>query len=319
MTVVLTTSPGFGTQGRVAERIARNGWDLRRVTDAAALRSQLAQADYLVAGLLPVTAATLAAAPRLKAVLKHGVGTDNVDLAACSAAGIPVLNTPGANADAVAELALGLMFALARDIPSSHASVIAGQWQRRVGSQLGGKLLGIVGFGNIGRRLALLARGIGMRVLAADPQADRAFAEAHQVEITGLDDLLARADYVSLHVFGGAGNTALIGAAKLALMKPRACLLNLARGEVVDLDAVAAALQAGRLGGVAIDAYVSEPPDISHPLFTHPRAIFMPHSGADTVESVENVGLMVVEDLETLIGGGLPARCLNAKELAHAL
>lgn len=319
MTVVLTTSPGFGKHGRVPDLIASKGWELIRCVDTAkpdgGVSDHIARADYLVVGLVPVTADTLLQGPQLKAVLKHGVGVDNVDIAACTAAGKPVMNTPGANADAVAELAVGFMFSLARNLAAGNASVISGGWDRMVGTQLGGKTLGIVGLGNIGKRLARLARGLGMQVLATDPYADQAFAAAHQVGIVDLDTLLAQADYVSLHVFGGKDNAALINAEKLALMKPTACLMNLARGEVVDLDAVAAALHANHLGGAAIDAYVSEPPDISHPVFAHPRAVFMPHSGADTKEAVENMGLMVIEDIETMIAGQLPARCLNAKDL----
>ncbi|MCJ8141043.1 phosphoglycerate dehydrogenase [Falsirhodobacter halotolerans] len=319
MTVVLTTSPGFGKHGRVPDVIARNGWELVRCTDTSradgGVSDHIARADYLVVGLVAVTPETLAQATSLKAVLKHGVGVENIDIPACTAAGLPVTNTPGANADAVAELAIGFLFALARNMPSGHASVVSGGWDRKVGTQLGGKTLGIVGFGNIGKRLARLASGLGMRVLASDPYPDTAFAAEWGVTILPLDDLLAQSDYVSLHVFGGAGNAALINAEKLAKMKPSACLLNLARGEVVDLDAVAAALSSDRLGGVALDAFVVEPPDISHPIFAHPRAVFMPHSGADTREAVENMGLMVCEDIETLMAGNRPARCLNSKEL----
>lgn len=315
MTVILTTSPGFGKHGRVTQRLAELGWELIRCTDTSrpdgGMAGHLGRADYLVVGLVPVTAAALEGAVRLKGVLKHGVGVDNIDIPACTARGLPVANTPGANADAVAELAVGLMFALARNIPAGHASVVSGGWDRRVGSQLGGKTLGIVGLGNIGRRLALLARGLGMRVAASDPHADRAFAAANDIALMELDDLLAAADYVSLHVFGGAGNAALIDAGRIARMKPSACLLNLARGEVVDLDALAGALDAGRLGGVALDAYVTEPPDVSHPVFRHPRAVFMPHSGADTVEALENVGLMNIADIQELMAGGRPARVLN--------
>ncbi len=319
MSVVLTTSPGFGKYGRVPEIIARNGWELIRCTDTSlpdgGVSQHIARADYLVVGLVPVTPETLSGAGRLRGVLKHGVGVDNIDIPACSSAGLPVMNTPGANADAVAELAVGFMFALARNIPAGHASVTSGGWDRKVGSQLGGKVLGIVGLGNIGRRLAKLARGLGMQVVATDPYADQAFAAEWQVRLLPLEALLQEADYVSLHVFGGKDNAALINADTLALMKRNACLMNLARGEVVDLDAVAAALTAGRLGGAAIDAYVSEPPDATHPVFHHPRAVFMPHSGADTVEAVENMGLMVCEDIETLRRGDLPARCLNAADL----
>lgn len=319
MTVILTTSPGFGKHGRIPDLIAERGWELIRCIDTTkpdgGVSDHIARADFLVVGLVPVTSETLRQGPQLKAILKHGVGIDNIDIPACSAAGKPVMNTPGANADAVAELAMGFMFSLARNMAAGNASVISGGWDRKVGTQLGGKTLGIVGLGNIGKRLALLARGLGMKVLAVDPLADQAFATAQSVGLVDLDTLLAQADYVSLHIFGGKGNAALMNAEKLALMKPTACLMNLARGEVVDLDAVAAALDAGQLGGVAIDAYVTEPPDISHPVFAHPRAVFMPHSGADTREAVENVGLMVIEDIETLLANKIPARCLNEKDI----
>ncbi|EKX58692.1 phosphoglycerate dehydrogenase [Cereibacter sphaeroides] len=315
MTVVLTTSPGFGRHGRVPARIEAEGWTFLRAADAAEMEAHLPEADYLVVGLVPVTAEVLAKGPRLKGVLKHGVGVDNIDIPACTAAGLPVTNTPAANADAVAELAMGLMFAMARFIPQGHASVTSGGWDRRIGTQLGGKVLGIVGLGNIGKRLARLARGLGMEVLATDRVEDAAFARDCGVTYLPLEELLARADYVSLHVFGGAGNAALIDDRALARLKPGARLVNLARGEVVDLDAVARALESGQLGGVAIDAYVTEPPDVSHPVFAHPNAVFTPHSGADTLEALENVGLMVIEDIRTLIAGGRPARCLNAAEL----
>jgi D-3-phosphoglycerate dehydrogenase len=315
MITLLTTSPGFGKHGRVPARLAELGWEFIRCTDTTrpdgGVSDHIVQADYLVVGLVPVTTETLAQAPNLKGVLKHGVGVDNIDIPACTAKGIPVANTPGANADAVAELTVGMMFAMARAIPAGHASVVSGGWNRQVGSQLGGKTLGILGLGNIGRSLALKARGLGMRVLATDPYADAAFAAANGVEIVDFDRLLAESDYLSLHIFGGKDNASLINSDTVAKMKSGARLMNLARGEVVDLDAVAEGLASGHLGGVALDAYVTEPPDVSHPIFAHPKALFMPHSGADTVEAVENVGLMNIADIETLIAGGRPARVLN--------
>ncbi len=315
MTVILTTSPGFGKHGRVPDRLKELGWELVRCVDTSkpdgGVSAHIAIADYMVVGLVPVTAAMLEGATNLKAVMKHGVGVDNIDIPACTARGLPVANTPGANADAVAELAIGMMLSLARNIPAGHKSVTSGAWDRKVGSQIGGKMLGIVGLGNIGRSLARMAHGMGMRIIASDPYADTAFAAQYNIELLSLDELLAKADYVSLHIFGGADNASLINAEKLALMKPTACLLNLARGEVVDLDSLAKALTEERLGGAAIDAYVSEPPDISHPIFSHPRVVFMPHSGADTVEAVENVGLMNIADIEELMQGGRPRRVLN--------
>lgn len=319
MSVVLTTSPGFGKHGSVPDLIAQHGWELIRCTDTAladgGVSQHIARADFLVVGLIPVTADTLKGADRLKGVLKHGVGVDNIDIPACTAAKLPVCNTPAANADAVAELAVGLMYSMARFIPQGHASVTSGGWNRRVGTQLGGKTLGIVGLGNIGKRLAKLALGLGMNVVASDKYPDTGFAHAHGINMLDLGTLLERSDYVSLHVFGGADNAALINAETLAQMKPGARLINLARGEVVDLDAVAQALESGHLGGVAIDAYETEPPATGHPVFAHPNAVFTPHSGADTVEAVENVGLMVIEDIVTLQSGAIPARCLNRRDL----
>ncbi|SDL17699.1 D-isomer specific 2-hydroxyacid dehydrogenase, NAD binding domain [Aliiruegeria lutimaris] len=177
MTVVLTTSPGFGKHGRVPDLIAENGWELIRCVDRdipdGGVSEHIARADVLVVGLIAVTKASLKGAANLKGVIKHGVGVDNIDVPACTAAGLPVMNTPGANANAVAELAMGFMFALARNIPSSHASVIAGGWDRKVGTELSGKTVGIVGLGNIGRKLALAARGIGMKWLRPTPMPTR--------------------------------------------------------------------------------------------------------------------------------------------------
>ncbi len=319
MVKIVTTSPGFGKHGRVPDLIAEHGWTLVRCNDTAksdgGVSEQIADADILVVGLVPVTADSLVGADKLKAVIKHGVGVDNIDIDACSAQKLPVCNTPAANADAVAELALGYMYAMARFIPQGHVSVTSGGWERRVGTQIGGKVLGIVGLGNIGKRLAKLAIGVGVKVVATDPYADMAFAAEHEIAILPLDDLLAQSDFVSLHVFGGKDNAALINADTIGKMKAGAKLINLARGEVVDLDALANGLENGQLSGAAIDAYVSEPPDVSHPIFSHPNAIFTPHSGADTKEAVENVGLMVVEDIATILQGGVPQHCLNAKDL----
>lgn len=318
--VIVSTSPGFGKHGRVPELIRDRGWELIPCIDKGkadgGLSEHIGRADALVVGLIPATAETLAQGPNLKGVIKHGVGVDNIDIPACTRAGLPVCNTPAANADAVAELAVGLMFSMARFIPQGHVSVTSGGWERRIGTQLGGKTLGIVGLGNIGKRLAKLALGFGMQVVATDKYPDEVFAQAHGVTFLSLQDLLAQSDYVSLHVFGGEGNAALINADTLAQMKPGARLINLARGEVVDLDAVSAALDSGQLGGVAIDAYVSEPPDTSHPVFAHPNAVFTPHSGADTKEALENVGLMVIESLDALLAGAVPPRCLNQTDLA---
>lgn len=314
-TVIVTTSPAFGTIGRVPERIAANGWELIRCTDTSlsdgGMETHLERMDFLVVGLIPATAAMMDKAPKLRAIIKHGVGVDNIDIPAATARKIPVLNAPGANANAVAELAVGGMLSMARRIPMVHRTLVDGGWQRYVGTEIEGKTLGIVGFGNIGKTLARKARALGMRVMASDLYPDTAFAAEHGVEIATLPEMLAQADYISLHVFGGKDNAHLIGAGELAAMKPTACLMNYARGEVLDLDALATALEKGSLAGAVIDAYVTEPPDRSHPVFASPKVVFTPHSGADTTESVERVGLMNVADIESLLAGKRPARILN--------
>ncbi|MFB9949145.1 phosphoglycerate dehydrogenase [Rhizobium puerariae] len=317
--VVATTSPGFGRHGRLPGLLEETGWEIIRCVDNTlpdgGLSRHIDRADFLVAGLIPVTAATVSAAPKLRAVLKHGVGIDSVDVAACTARGLPVTNTPAANSNAVAELAVGLMFSLARNIPHGHMSVVSGGWDRRPGVEVSGKVLGIVGLGNIGKLLARKAIGLGMTVVASDLYPDRAFMAEHGIELLDLDALLARSDYVSLHVFGGTGNAALISADRLALMKPTACLLNLARGEVVDNDALAASIAGGRLRGAAINAFVTEPPDISHPLFKLQNVVFTPHSGADSLEAFENMGRMVIDDIKDFVAGKRPSRVLNPEVL----
>lgn len=154
-----------------------------------------------------------------------------------------------------------------------------------------------------------------MAVAATDPYPDRAFAAANGVTLVALDELLARSDYVSLHV---AGDARLMDGARIAAMKPGACLLNLARGDVADLGALNAALDSGQLAGAAIDAYAQEPPDTTHAIFRNPKVVFMPHSGGDTAEAIERVGLMNIEDMETLLAGGRPARTLNPEAFGVA-
>ncbi len=320
---IISTSPVFGTVGAVPERLAQKGWQVEALVPPPGqgalsfediqdrMLEKAGEAEFLIVGLAPVDAKFIARAGKLKGIFKHGVGLDNIDMVAASAYKIPVLNTPGANSNAVAELVLGGMIAFCRQIINCHQSVAGGGWQRYVGTEIEGKTLGVIGFGSIGRLLGQKARALGLRVLASDIAPDLAFAQKHGIEITGIDELLKASDFVSLHAFGGPGNSDLIGPKQLALMKPTACLLNLARGELVDLDALSRALYANKLGGAIIDAYKNEPPDRRHPLFRHPRAVCLPHSGGDTKEAQERVGLFIVEDMQSLLDGQRPARVAN--------
>lgn len=314
-TVVATTSPGFGTVGRVPRAIEERGWEFIRCLDGSCpdggVGDHADRIEALVVGLIGASARMIETMPRLRAILKHGVGVDNIDIAAATERGIPVFNAPGTNANAVAELALGSMFSLARRLPAMNKSVIEGDWQRYVGTEIDGKTLGVIGLGNIGKKLAVKAQKLGMRVLASDVYPDHEFARRNKIEIVQMRELLMSSDYVSLHIFGGKDNLYLIGANELKLMKPSAYLMNFARGEVVDNDALYEALKGDKLMGAAIDAYVQEPPDRSHPIFSHPRVYFTPHSGADTMEAMERVGLMNIEDIDAVLDGRRSPRVLN--------
>lgn len=314
--LVLTTSPTFATVGDSAGRLDAAGFRLERHPQlGAAYAAALPDAAYIVAGLPPVTAETLARAPRLKGIFKHGVGVDSIDIDAATAAGVAVCSTPGANAQAVAELALGALFALGRNTVHGHQSVTAGHWDRRRGIEIAGRTLGILGFGQIGQRLARLAVGVGMRVVAHDPFPDARAAQEIGAGLASFDEVIGRADVLSLHLAATPGTAGMIDARVLAAMRPGAMVMNFARGSLLDLDALAEALRSGHLRGAAIDAFPVEPPDIRHPIFAAPGVLFSPHSGADTEESVARMSGMVLDDLTTLHTGGMPARALNGAQI----
>jgi len=271
------------------------------VDDRAGLLARVAAADALVVrNRTRVDREVLAAAPRMRAVGRLGVGLDNIDVAACEAAGIAVFPATGANSLAVAEYVVATAMVLLRGAYLSSADVAAGQWPRgrmSQGRETAGKTLGLVGFGGIGRMTAKLAQGLGMRVLGHDPALapDAAAWAASGVGRRELDALLAEADVVSLHVPLTDSTRGLIGAARLARMKPDAVLVNTARGGVVDEAALAQALRAGRLGGAALDVFDDEPLRAGSPLAGAPNLILTPHIGGVTRESNERVSSLIAE------------------------
>jgi len=257
----------------------------------------LADVDGVVAGLDDYTADVInAAGPNLKIISRYGVGSDRVDIAAATARGIVVKVTPGANAVAVAELALGLIFGLARHIPALDRAVRAGDWPRSHGMELTGKTLGVVGTGAIGRELAKRAAGVGMVVQGYDPVVDAATMQAAGIKPVTMDELLATSDVVSLHVPLLDSTRHIIDAATLASMKKGALLVNTARGGLIDEDAAYDALKSGQLGGLALDAYEVEPPAGSK-LFELDSVIATPHTGAHTDEATAKMAQMAVDNL----------------------
>lgn len=272
---------------------------------SAQLRGLLGDVDGYIAGLDAIDAAALAAAPDLRVIARYGVGVDNVDLEAAHTQGVVVTNTPGANAGSVAELAIALMLDLLRPILSAAAQTRAGGWPRLTGQSLEGKTVGIVGLGAIGRGVAQRLAGFGCRVLAFDVVVDTAFAERWGVGILPMADLLAQADIVSLHLPVLPTTRGLVNAAFLAQMKPGAYLLNTARGELVDEDALLAALTSGRLAGAALDAFQQEPPTES-PLLALPQVIATPHMGAHTDGATSAMGRIALADCLAVLRGAEP-------------
>lgn len=273
-----------------------------RPMTAAELAAALPGIDGVVAGLDDYDAEVIAAADSLRVISRYGTGVDRVDLDAARAHDVVVTRTPGANALAVAELAIGLVFAAARGIPRADAAVRAGEWPRLEGRELTGRVFGVVGFGAIGRLVAERARGIGMTPIAYDPMLpDEVFAGAG-VERVDLDDLCRRSDVVSLHVPLIPQTRHLLDERRLALLPADAIVVNTARGGLIDEAAARRALDEGRLYGVAIDAYETEPPSAS-PLVGHPRVVSTPHSGGHTREAVERMTEQAIADLLLVLQG----------------
>ena len=276
-------------------------YDAKLVDDAPRLLREAAGCDALIVrNRTRVDREVLAAAPRLRAVGRLGVGLDNIDVAACEAAGVAVYPATGANSLAVAEYVVATSMVLLRGAYLSSNEVAAGQWPRArmsQGRETAGKTLGLVGFGGIGRMTAKLAQALGMRVLAYDPMLPPdapAWSEAG-VGRRELDALFGEVDVLSLHVPLTESTRGLVDAARLARMKPDAILVNTARGGVVDETALAAALRSGKLGGAALDVFDDEPLRAGSPLAGAPNLILTPHIGGVTRESNERVSSLIAE------------------------
>jgi D-3-phosphoglycerate dehydrogenase len=244
---------------------------------------------WVVRGATKVTRRLLDAAPQLKWVARAGAGLDNIDVAAASERGIGVLNVPGANAVAVAELVFGLLLALFRQIPAADAAVRRGEWEKVQGRELRGKTLAIVGLGKIGGAVARRARAFEMECIGFDPVVAAGDIRAMGVEAVTFDELFPRADVLTLHAPMLPQTKGMIGSAQLQRMPRGAVVVNAARGGLVDEGALVKALRSGALAGAALDVYAEEPPRGS-PLLTLPNVVLTPHIGAATVEAQEAVG-----------------------------
>lgn len=294
--------------------VLRQGAEVIIPPDAKAetLRATGQEAQALVVRLTRVTASLIEGLPKLKVIGRNGVGVDNIDLAAATSRGIAVVNTPGANAIAVAEYTLGAMLILARHFLPLHREVRQGRYQVRdtlTGRELAGKTLGLVGFGTIGQAVGELARALGMQVCFYDPYLPHPAGEV--VGCRDLGELLAAADFVSLHVPLTGETRHLIGEEELQLMKPGAYLINAARGGVVDEEALYAALVSDHLGGAALDVLEAEPFPPSHPLYGLDNVVITPHIAGQTEECMARMGRSLAEDVLRVLDGQKPVNLVN--------
>ncbi|WP_118132532.1 phosphoglycerate dehydrogenase [Oceanicella sp. SM1341] len=283
--------------------------------DAAKLAEIIGNYDGLaIRSATKATADLIAKADNLKVIGRAGIGVDNVDIPAASAKGIVVMNTPFGNSITTAEHAIAMMFACARQIPEADASTRAGKWEKSkfMGSEITGKTLGVIGCGNIGSVVASRAIGLRMKVIAYDPflSAERA-TEMGVEKIEDVEDLLARADFVTLHLPKTQTTANLLNADRIAKMKKGARLINCARGGLVDEAAVAEALKSGHLAGAAFDVFAEEPAK-DNVLFSAPNIVCTPHLGASTSEAQENVALQVAEQMSDYLMKGAISNALNA-------
>ncbi len=259
-----------------------------------------------------VTAKILAKATRLKVIGRAGIGVDNIDIPAATAKGVIVMNTPFGNSITTAEHAIALMFALARQIPAADASTQAGKWEKNrfMGVEIAGKALGVVGCGNIGSIVAERALALRMRVLAYDPFLSPERAVALGVEKLELDDLLGRADFITLHVPMTPQTRNILSAENLAKTKKGVRIINCARGGLVDETALRALLDSGHVAGAAFDVFANEPAS-ENPLFGHPNVVCTPHLGASTSEAQENVALQIAEQMSDYLIRGAISNAVN--------
>jgi D-3-phosphoglycerate dehydrogenase len=259
-----------------------------------------------------VTAKLLEKAAKLKVVGRAGIGVDNVDIPAATTRGVIVMNTPFGNSITTAEHAIAMMFALARQIPTADASTQAGKWEKNrfMGVEITGKVLGIIGCGNIGSIVAERGIGLKMRVIAFDPFLSAERAEQIGVEKVELDDLLGRADFITLHTPMTAQTKNILSAENLAKTKKGVRIVNCARGGLVDETALRAALDSGHVAGAAFDVFIEEPAT-ANPLFGHPNVVATPHLGASTNEAQENVALQVAEQMSDYLMRGAISNAVN--------
>ena len=319
---VLITTRSFGKEVREPlERLQREGcrileWREGGGLPESDLLAKLAEADAWIVAFHPIGPALLDQAPRLRIIAKHGVGVDNIHIAAATERGIVVTTAPSANDQAVADLAMALLLALLRRIPEASGSVKAGRWERFLGAGFAGKTMGILGLGRIGQNVARRAAGFGVELIGADPVWPEEAAREIGIRRVGIRDLLAESDIITLHAPLTPETEGLIGEREITLMKSGVWIVNTSRGKVVNEKAMYEALVSGKVAGYATDVFETEPPAGS-PLLSLPNVIGTPHMGTHTRESIRCMGDRVVDAVLGVLRGECPEHVVNPEVWEH--
>jgi D-3-phosphoglycerate dehydrogenase len=306
---VLKQEPGWNVI--TADEIAKRG--------PGGLEAELADADALVVrSAVQADAKLLESAPNLRIIGRAGVGVDNIDTAAATHRGIVVMNTPGANAVAVAELTLGLMISMARSIPRANATMHAGKWEKKTlqGSELRGKTLGIVGLGRIGMEVARRARSFGMELIGYDPFIAPVVARENQVTLVPIDEIFKLSDYLTLHVGLTTQTEGMINATSIKIMKPGIRIVNCARGELIVDEALAEGIKSGHVGGAALDVFRKEPLKDSA-YFGLDNVLLSPHVAGSTDEAQEAIGIQLAEQVRDYLKFGVVQNAVNVPSLSR--
>jgi len=326
MPKALVSSRSFANIVSVGEEmLTAAGFEVRRIgpeerpLDAANMEAIVTREnpDVIISGAEPVTSGVLAASKTLRMVMKHGVGVDNIDLDAATSLGIAVANAPGTNTEAVADWVIGAMLSLLRGICAASNSTRAGKWERFVGRELGAMTAGVIGTGRIGAEVTKRLSGFGTKVLAYDVIPNDELMSRYGVRYVSLDEVLAASDLVTLHVPLTEQTKKMIGAAELSRMKETAYLINAARGELVDEEALYESLETGRIAGAALDVYSAEPP-LASPLIKLDNVLATPHIAAYTYEAMECMDRMCAETILAIFAGKLSPNLLNPAVLGDS-
>ncbi|KMZ55558.1 phosphoglycerate dehydrogenase [Dorea sp. D27] len=273
--------------------------------------------DAAVIGLDEWTEEVFRLAPKLKVIAKFGVGTDNIDCDAAKNYGIKVINAPGQNSNAVAELTVGYMIQLLRNILPLHEKMKEGKWERYIGREVKGKTVGLLGFGMIAKLVAKKLSGFDAEIIACDLNPDAEYAKKYGVKLADMEEVIKKSDILSIHLPATSATWHLMDKAMLSKMKQGAYLVNTARGAVVDTEALTEALESGHLSGAALDAFETEPLPMDSPLLERGNVICTPHTGAETYEAYRNVSLCTAQGVIDVLEGREPLHWVNRQEVLH--